>query len=138
MTETYTPFDFMSAASYTKKDIISDSEQPEEIEKQYNPYMVNRGFSFHLDAILHANEMNRLWHLPKDAQFTYYMSALKSRNRTSKWPKAEKSTDLDNIQQTYQCNRNVAKEYLKLLSSENLQAINTIMDKGGATSPKTK
>ena len=31
----YTPFDFMNAASFTKADLIKDSENPDITEKQY-------------------------------------------------------------------------------------------------------
>ena len=53
------PFDFMNAASFTKADVIKDSENPDITEKQYNAYIVNRGFTNFEDTILHANEMNQ-------------------------------------------------------------------------------
>ena len=76
--------------------------------------------------------MNRLWHLPKDAQYRYYLSVLRPRDRRSKWFKAEKNDELDTIQQYFQCNRNVAKGYLKILTPENLKQINNKMNKGGS------
>ena len=39
------PFDFMNAASFSKVDLIKDGDNPEIIEKQYNAYIVNRGFT---------------------------------------------------------------------------------------------
>ena len=57
------PFDFMNAASLSKQDLIGDSENPELTEKQYSPYIVNRGFANFEDTILHANEMNQRAHL---------------------------------------------------------------------------
>lgn len=130
MTE-YSPFDFIKSASFTKKDFVKESETPEQIEKQYNPYMVNRGFSYFDDTILHANEMNRLHWLFKDAQYRYYLGALRQRNRFSKWHKAEKNEDLDLIQQYFQCNRTVAKQYAKTLTTENIASIKASTIKGG-------
>jgi hypothetical protein len=130
MTE-YTPFDFIKSVSHTKQDIIKNDDFPEQIEKTYNGYIVNRGFSYFEDTILHANEMNLRPILFKDAQYRYYMGALRPRNRFSKWHKAEKNSDLDMIQEYYQCNRTVAKQYMKVLTSSDLKMINNKMAKGG-------
>ena len=126
------PFDFMKAVSFTKEDLIRDSDTPEHMEKQYNPYIVNRGFSFFEDTILHANEMNRSHGLFNDAQFRYYLGSLRKRNRFSKWHKAEKNDDLDTIQQVYQCRREVAKMYLKVVNEEQMKAIREKTNVGGA------
>jgi hypothetical protein len=124
-------FKFVEAVSKSKKDLIKDAEIPEDMEKEYNPYITNRAFSFYIDTILHANEMNAKNWLFKDAQFRYYLGALRPRFRKSEWFKAKKDADLDNIQQVYQCNRTVAKQYMKVLSKENLQVINNKVSKGG-------
>lgn len=130
MTE-YTPFDFIKSVSHSKKDLIKTDDYPEQIEKLYNGYIVNRGFSYFEDTILHANEMNRHPILFKDAQYRYYMGALRPRNRYSKWHKAENNKDLDMIQEYYQCNRTIAKQYLKVLTDADLKIINNKMAKGG-------
>lgn len=132
MTTEYSPFDFIKSVSSSKEDLVKSADQPELVEKQYVPYVVNRGLSYFNDTILHANEMNRLHGLFKDAQYRYYLGALRPRNRFSKWHKAEKDSDLDNIQQVYQCNRTVAKQYLKVLTPEDLQHINKKVNKGGS------
>ena len=131
MSKDYSPFDFMNAASFSKEDLIHNNENPNLIEKQYTPYVVNRGFTNFEDTILHANEMNMRHHLFPAAQFDYYRGALRKRKRFSKWPKAEKSTDLDTIQHVYSCNRTVAKMYLKALSKEDLQQLHNKMITGG-------
>ena len=115
------PFDFMNAASFTKADLIKDSENPDITEKQYNAYIVNRGFTNFEDTILHANEMNQRHELFPAAQFDYYRAVLRKRKRFSKWPKSDKDVNLDAIQEVYQCNRTVAKQYLKVLNEEQLQ-----------------
>jgi Bacteriophage clamp loader A subunit len=131
MAQDLTPFDFIKSVSHSKKDLIRDSEYPEQIEKQYNAYIVNRGFSYFEDTILHANEMNMRAHLFNDAQYRYYLGVLRSRNRFSKWHKAEKNTDLDAIQEVYAVNRTVAKMYLKTLSKDDLKRVHEKLQKGG-------
>ena len=132
MSDKLTPFDFVNSASHTKVDLVKTSHDPDETSRLYNPFIVNKAFSMWEDTVLHANEMNRMHHLFKDAQYRYYLTALRSRKRFSKWHKAEKSADLDMIQEYFQCNRTVAKGYLKILTPENLKEINKRMDKGGS------
>lgn len=131
MAEKLTPFEFIKAASQSKKDLIKDDDYPEMAEKQYNAYIVNRGFSYFSDSILHANEMNQRAHLFDAAQFDYYRGALRTRNRFSKWHKAEKNADLDAIQEVYQCSRNIAKMYLKALSTDQIKEVHSKLSKGG-------
>jgi hypothetical protein len=126
-------FKFVEAVSKSKTDLMKNAEIPDEMEKKYNPFITNKAFSFHLDTILHANEMNSKHWLFKDAQFRYYLGALRPRYRKSEWFKAKKDSDLDNIQQVFQCNRTVAKQYMKVLSKENMQIINNKVSKGGDT-----
>ena len=127
----YNPFDFMNAVSFTKADIIKDNDNPELIEKQYNAYIVNRGFTNLEDTILHANEMNQRHELFPAAQFDYYRAVLRKRKRFSKWPKADKDINLDAIQEVYQCNRTVAKQYLKVLNEEQLKDVHARLVTGG-------
>jgi hypothetical protein len=131
MPQDLTPFDFIKSVSHSKKDLIREDDYPDQIEKQYNAYIVNRGFSYFEDTILHANEMNMRAHLFNDAQYRYYLGVLRSRNRFSKWHKAEKNVDLDAIQEVYSVNRTVAKMYLKTLSKEDLKRVHEKLEKGG-------
>ena len=133
MTKDISPFDFMNAVSLTKEDLIGNHENPTIAEKQYSAYMVNRGFANFEDTILHANELNQRHNLFPRAQFDYYLGALRKRKRFSKWPKADKSVDLDAIQQVYSCNRTVAKLYLKALSKEDLIVIHEKLMTGGVS-----
>jgi hypothetical protein len=121
----------MNAASFSKDDLIANHENPEMAENLYVPYIVNRGFTNFEDSILHANEMNQRAHLFKDAQFQYYRGVLRKRKRFSKWPKADKSKDLDAIQEVYQCNRTIAKLYLKALSTADLKEVHSKLSTGG-------
>ena len=46
-----TPFDYINAIN-ANKDIIGSSDNPEEVEKEYTPFMVTRGLSYFVDTIL--------------------------------------------------------------------------------------
>lgn len=121
----------MNAASLTKEDLIGNSDNPDMTEKEYNAYIINRGFANFQDTILHANEMNQRANLFGRAQFDYYRGALRKRKRFSKWPKADKNNDLDAIQQVYKCNRTIAKLYLKALSPDDLKTVHERLYTGG-------
>jgi len=127
----YTPFDFMNSASHQKNDLLESADNPEYVENQYVPYIVNKGFSNFADTILHANEMNRLHEIPNGAQYHYYLDVLRPRKRFKKWNKLESDADIDIIQEYYQCNRTVAKQCMKVISPEMLKTINISMTKGG-------
>ena len=75
--------------------------------------------------------MNMRHDLFGGAQFDYYRSVLRKRKRFSKWPKADKDKDLDAIQEVYQCNRTVAKQYLKVLNKEQLETVHDRLTEGG-------
>ena len=121
-----TPFDFITSASHTKTDLS-------EHIGQYVPFIVNKGFSYFQDTILHANEMNIHHSIPKEHQYSYYMTAIKARKRFSKWAgKNENKDTLDLIQRYFQCNRTIAKQYLSVLTPENVTEINNRLTEGGA------
>jgi hypothetical protein len=129
--ETYSPFDFIKSVSHTKRHLINEDVYPDVIEDLYNPYIVNRGFSYFIDTILHANEMNQHHHLFKKAQYDYYFHSLKSKNRFSKWFKLEKNEILDIIQERYQCNRVIARQYLKCFNQDEIKNLINKNAKGG-------
>jgi hypothetical protein len=66
------PFDFVSAVSYTKEDIMPDSIA----EKAYNPYLTNKSLSYHQDSVLFANEMNSRYHLDHRLQFQFLINTV--------------------------------------------------------------
>jgi hypothetical protein len=128
-----TPFDFIKSISNNKKDLLKDDS---EAIKQYAAFIVNRGLGYFPDTVLSANEMNMYPSIPARAQYYYYMSSIRKGNRFSKWFKAEQSEELNLIQQVYNVRRDVAKQYLKLLSKENLQSLRELVNTGETKTPK--
>ena len=86
-----TPFDYIKAINYTKEQMIVDDIS----EKDYNPFIVNRGLSMGIDTVLQANEMNMRHGLPKRLQFDFLLNSISKRKRFDKWQKADKSEDLE-------------------------------------------
>jgi hypothetical protein len=128
------PFDFIKSVSNTKKDLLKDNPDN---GKAYKAYVINHGLSFYPDTVLIANEMNLYPEIPAESQYYYYMGAIRKGNRFSEWYKKKKDDDLDLIQKVYQVRRDVAKQYLKLLSKENLAELKALTDTS-ETKKKTK
>lgn len=125
------PFDFVNDLSYGKKDIIRNSENPEQTEKEYNGYMVNKAFSYFIDTVLHANEINMASHIDNIMQHDYYKHALRAKKRFSKWHKNVTDNDIELIATTYNINIQKAKEYASLLSPNDMDTIKTRTKVGG-------
>lgn len=123
------PFDFINSITLSKEDLIKNGTAE---EKEYDPYMVNKGLSYFLDTVMHANEMNKLYHLPKYMQYRYLLGAVTKRKRYSKWlKKEERSEDFVLIQKHYQLNDERTLEYMKILTPEQILDIKNKNVKGG-------
>ena len=95
-----TPFDFLNEINQGKKDLMVD-DIDHQVEKQYNPFIINRGLSYFLDTIMDANEMNIRHHLDKKLQNSYLLNIIRKKKRFSKWHKAEKSELLEIVMEFY-------------------------------------
>lgn len=123
-----TPFDVINDLSFGKKDIFHSDK---DAEKAFNPYLTNRQFSLFMDTVLFANEMNRLYDLPYPAQHDFYLHGLAKKKRFKKWPKKVDNELLDMICNKYDCNRMIAKQYVDLLTNEQLELLKQEQEKGG-------
>jgi hypothetical protein len=121
------PFDYVKAASYSKKDIMVDDIA----EKAYTPYIVNRALSYHLDTVLFANEMNINHNMDNRLQFDFYINTIKKRNRFSKWHKVVDDNDVDIVKSAFNYNKKRAEEVLSLLSKDQIQSLKNRMNIGG-------
>lgn len=127
-----TPFDFSNSILKSKKDLIAESEDPVATEKAYNPYMVNMALSQYIDSVMYANDMNGAHWLPHREQYSYLLNSVRSMNRKFAWAKkAAKDEDLDAIVEFYKVNRTRAREYLSVLSPEDVITIRRRLSKGG-------
>ena len=121
------PFDYLSSINHSKKDIMVD----EQAEKQYIPFIINKGLSYSHDTVIMANEMNRYPFLDKKMQFSFLINSIRPKKRFNKWIKAEKIEELDIIKSYYGYSTEKAKQVLSILSTEQIQIIKTAMYRGG-------
>lgn len=121
------PFDFINAINHSKEDLIVDDWS----EKQYIPYLVNRGLSFGSDTAIPANEMNSRPHLDKKLQFHFLINTVRPRKRYNKWVKAEKVEAIELIKTYYGYSTEKARQALSILTSEQIEHIKEKLKKGG-------
>ena len=121
------PFEYLKAINETKKDIMVDDIA----EKEYNPFIINRGLSFFKDTILYANEMNRYHHLDHRVQFDFFINIIRKKKRWSKWIKADEISNLKLIKEYYGYSNEKAKSALSLMSNEQIEQLKQRIYKGG-------
>lgn len=127
------PFDYVNDIQHGKKNLMEGTENDALAEQGYNPWLTNLALSYHLDTVLHANEINRYYDLSNKTQYLFLLNSVRPKKRQfAKWAKkAQDNEDLDMVCEVYECNRNVGKTYLSLLSSEQLDTMRKQREKGG-------
>ena len=121
------PFEYLNDITYAKKGIMVDDIA----EKEYNPFIINRGLSFFRDTILYANEMNRFHHLDHRLQFDFFINIIKKKKRWSKWIKPQEVANLELIKEYYGYSNEKAKSALSLMSNEQIEELKNRIYKGG-------
>lgn len=104
------PFDFVNDINLGKKDIITNSDNPELAEKTYNPYLTNKSLSYFPDTVQYANMMNMNSHLDHLLQYSFLINIVRKRKRFSKWYKNTSDEDLQAVIDYYGYSVNKAKE----------------------------
>ena len=121
--------DWLNSINQTKKNLIDEDPS---IEKEYAPYIVNRIYSGHLDAIMFANEMNMYNFLPKKMQYDFFINTLRVKKRFSPWIRKDEIKNLDYVKRYYGYSNEKAKQILKILSKEQLNFIKSKFETGGS------
>jgi hypothetical protein len=112
----------------TKKSVIKD-----EIDlKDYKAFMVNRALSYHMDCVLHANEMNLHGLLDADMQYQYLLNTIRPMKRKfAPWQKANVDKDIECVKEYFGYSDNKAKDALRILTDEQIAEIKIRTDRGG-------
>ena len=124
------PVDIINQINHGKKNLIDETP---EIEKDYKPFIVNRGLSFNHDTALYANEMNFHNHLDSKLQFDFFLNSIRPKKRYGKWLKRKKEDNqvLDLIKEYCKCSYAKARDYALLLNDSQLDIIRQHIDTGG-------
>jgi len=122
-------FDFLNAINETKKDLIKEDPHS---EKDYVPFMINRGLSYFPDTIMFANEMNNHASIPKNWQFDFYRIGVVKKKRFSKWHKRDQDSDqIALIMKEYGYSAQKAAQALELLNDKQIKELQEKYKTGG-------
>lgn len=126
------PFEYVKSIN-DKTGYIFDSAE------KYPSFVVNRCMSFNSDTSLFANEINKYSQAKLTDQqnydFLYY--AIPKKKRYGKWIKSDQLPNLEVICKFFDCSIEKAKEYMKILTDDQIQEIITKMENGGKYGVKT-
>ena len=120
--------DWLNSINQTKKNLIDEDPS---LEKEYSPYIINRIYSGHLDAIMFANEMNMYHFLPKKMQYDFLLNTLRTKKRFSPWLRKDTIKDLDLVKRYYGYSNEKALQALKILTKDQLNFIKSKFETGG-------
>ena len=136
------PFDFIKSINEGKrgKHLLEDctaddsleTSNPDAADKQYVPFVINRGLSYFKDTALFANEMNIKNNLPARMQYDFYRNIVTAKKRFSKWgKKAKSSEDIKAIQEYYNYSQEKAESVYPLFTKVSIKQLHNTLDKGG-------
>ena len=112
------PFDVIKAINAGEKECDLEG---------YNPYIINRFYSFFPDTLWAAQEMNLNYDLNPKYQHLFYINTIRPRNRYSKWLKSDEirgpGTDFETVQDYFGFSDMKTKEALAILTEEQLKII---------------
>jgi hypothetical protein len=122
------PFDYIKSINEKTGNMMEISP---DAERDYVPFVVNRGLSFSPDTILYANEMNCMPMTDRRMQYDYLYHSIRKRKRYDKWVKPEEVNEdiLQAVMVAYKVGRKRAIEYIRLLPKERLDAL--LASRGG-------
>ena len=100
--------------------------------KDYNPFIVNRALSYHLDCLPYVAEISALSFLEKDMQYQYLLNTIRPMKRPfKKWQKSEVDKDIECVKVYFGYSNQKAKDALRILTHEQINEIRRKTDKGG-------
>jgi len=123
------PFDFVNAInSVGKKNLIK--EDPD-CERLYEPYVINKSFSYFADSVMYANAMNINNHIDRKLQNDYLLNSLRPSKRFAKWVKNYEVSDLEAVKSFFKFSTPKAREALRILTPEQIIKIKKLQEEGG-------
>lgn len=126
------PFDFINSVTFNKENLMDEKCE----EKDYNPFIVNRGLSYFADTVHYANMMNQHHRLDKRMQYEFLLNIISKKKRYAKWHKEQNNENIEAICQFYTVSPKRAEEYLSILTDQQLDIIKQRLSKGGKTNER--
>ena len=132
------PFDYVdSILSAKKPNLLRGDEVDDGKIRSYPKRVVNKALSYNPATILHAAAINLYPDLDNRATYEFLLNSIRPGKKAFvKWSKKEDDEIIDCIAEVYKCNRQIAKQYRKLMSDDQVQEVMKTMYKGGVGKPR--
>ena len=111
--------EILNSINHNKDNILRERDERE--EKSYAPFVVNRCLSYFSDTIFLVNNLNVIPNVDKRMHYEYLLHSVRKRKRFSKWLKKENDPRIDWIKEYYGVSEQIAREYLTLLTDEQIE-----------------
>ena len=122
-----TPFDYLNDIMLGKKNIADDN-----FEKDYNPFLVNRGLSYQSDCVLFANEMNIRSSIDKNQQYLFLLNTIRAKRRSfAKWGKPVSNSTVSLIKSYFGYSDAKALEVIDLITDTDIEQLEQLTNAGG-------
>jgi len=120
--------DIVPSILQTKKSVMRDDID----YKDYNPYIVNRALSYHIDCVPYVNQLNLCPWVEKELQYQYLLNIIRPMKRKFQpWQKSSADKDIECVKEYFGYSNAKAKEALRILNDEQIAEIRRRTDKGG-------
>jgi hypothetical protein len=114
----------------TKKSVFRDNLD----YKDYNPWIINRSLSYHMDCIPYVQDMNLCHQVDKDMQYSYFLNTIRPMKRKFQpWQKTSADKDIEAVKKYFGYSNEKAKDALRILTEEQIADIRIKTTKGGVT-----
>lgn len=116
--------DWLKSINFEKVDYFKETEingilvDPDQVERDYVPFVINRTLSYFPDTVLFAQMMNERPNISNRMQFAFLKGVIAPKKRYSKWTKNETDDTVEAIMTVYQINRKRAEEYMSLMTDD--------------------
>ena len=125
------PFKFLNCINQNKTPLMDEDPL---CEREYIPFLINRGLSYFVDTVVLANQMNQAHWLDKKTQFEYLRATVRPRNRYSKWHKPQENARIEALKTLYGYSESKARQMVDLVKEDDWTLIFDRISEGGVNS----
>lgn len=125
------PFKFLNSINQNKTPLMDEDPL---CEREYIPFLINRGLSYFVDTVVLANQMNQAHWLDKKTQFEYLRAIVRFRKRFSKWHKPQENARIEALKTLYGYSESKARQVVDLVKEDDWTLIFDRISEGGVNS----
>lgn len=127
--------DFLKSINTEKNNLLRGADSA--TVKSYPSFVVARSLSYHQALIPLLDTLNECSKATPLQHYEFLLYTIPVAKRFAKWSKPSLSEDREFVARTYGVSENIAEEYIKILSEEQIEKIRRSFDEGGQVRGKS-